>query len=190
MEVTGRTDSDVFRFSVKAPRSITHYRQFVNTAQMLADFYGTTREGLKNKVGCVLFQMPAKTAFTQEKLYQMIESVDRSFINVFEFRNASWWCQEVYEKLAANEISFCGMSHPALPVDVVVNTPTAYYRFHGIPDLYKSKYDFSTLQKTFEEIETNPKTKEAYVYFNNDIDAAAISNAYQMQSYMEKLNKK
>jgi len=178
---------DTFRFSVKAPRSITHYRQFVNTSQMLADFYGITREGLKDKLGCILFQMPAKTAFTEAKLQQMIESVDRSFINVFEFRNPSWWKQEVYEKLAANAITFCGMSHPMLPVNVVVNTGIVYYRFHGIPELYKSKYNSETLQNTFNEIHSNANTKEAFVYFNNDIDAAAITNAFQMQSYMERM---
>ncbi len=39
------------------------------------------------------------------------------------------------------------MSHPELPDDVVQNTKTVYYRFHGVPHLYKSKYNIETLQK-------------------------------------------
>src|ERR1700747_49503 len=47
-----------FRFSVKAPRLITHYKQFNDSRQLLADFYGTIREGLQDKLGPVLFQLP------------------------------------------------------------------------------------------------------------------------------------
>src|SRR5436189_4790855 len=49
-----------FIFSVKAPRLITHYKQFNETTDLLHDFYSTIREGLKEKLGAVLFQLPAK----------------------------------------------------------------------------------------------------------------------------------
>jgi uncharacterized protein YecE (DUF72 family) len=187
METWYGKSPEIFKFSVKAPRAITHYRQFINTANMLSDFYGTIREGLKDKLGCVLFQMPGRMAFKEAKLEQIIESLDPSFINVLEFRNESWWNQYVYNKLASHRITFCGMSHPDLPKDVVQNTGTVYYRFHGIPELYKSKYDLATLQRVVNEIESNTATKEAFIYFNNDIDASALTNAFQMEAYLETL---
>jgi uncharacterized protein YecE (DUF72 family) len=176
----------VFSFSVKVPRAITHYKQFNNTKQMLDDFYGTTREGLKEKLGCILFQMPGRMAFKEEKLDQIIESLDPAFTNVLEFRNESWWTAHVYNKLAENNITFCSMSHPSLPEAVVQNTKTVYFRFHGVPNLYSSKYDITILKKISDEIETNSSTKEAFIYFNNDIGGAAIINAIEMEEYVRK----
>jgi uncharacterized protein YecE (DUF72 family) len=107
-----------------------------------------------------------------------------------EFRNESWWNAEVYNKLSSHNISFCGMSHPDLPQDIIQNTKTLYYRFHGVPDLYKSKYKVGTLKKFSDAIETNPDTKEAFIYFNNDIDGSAITNATEMERYVARIKKK
>src|SRR5215203_2912212 len=61
-----------FDFSVKAPRLITHYKQFVDTERLLSDFYGTVREGLRDKLGCILFQMPASITYSDDKLDRII----------------------------------------------------------------------------------------------------------------------
>ena len=49
---------DSFRFSVKAPRAITHYKKFNNVTELISSFYDTISEVLKEKLGPVLFQMP------------------------------------------------------------------------------------------------------------------------------------
>lgn len=181
---------DNFKFSVKAPRAITHYRKFVNAEKFLSDFYTTVQEGLKEKLGCVLFQMPERIAYKEQKLEQIIESVHPQFKNVLEFRNETWWNAHVFNRLAANNITFCGMSHPSLPPDVIQNTNILYYRFHGVPQLYKSKYDAEQLHRFAYEVENITAVKDAFVYFNNDIDASAITNALDMQSYTETLQKR
>lgn len=178
---------DTFSFSVKAPRAITHYKQFIETKQLVNDFYGTVHEGLKDKLGCVLFQMPPRMAYKEEKLEQIIDNLDPVFNNVLEFRHESWWNAEVYHKLSKHNITFCGMSHPQLPGDVIQNSKILYFRFHGVPHLYSSPYDMATLTRIANEIEENTKTKEAYIYFNNDIGGSAIRNAKEMEEYV--LNK-
>lgn len=172
-----------FSFSVKVPKAITHYKQFNDTERMLGDFYGTVAEGLREKVGCVLFQIPPRLGYKEERLQKMIESIDPAFINVFEFRHESWWNAEVYSTLAKHNITFCGMSHPMLPDEVVQNTPTVYYRFHGVPELYKSSYDLETLQRIADQVENTKNTKRAFIYFNNDIDGSAVINAQEMDAY-------
>jgi len=183
LEAWYKKSPDVFSFSVKAPRAITHYKQFNNSEQLLADFYGTIQEGLRDKLGPVLFQMPPRMAYKEDKLEQIIQSLDPAFTNVVEFRNDTWWTQEVYTKLARHNITFCGMSHPVLPDDVVQNTSTVYFRLHGVPELYRSKYDISVLEKISNEIQSNTAVKEAFIYFNNDIDGSAITNAIEMEEY-------
>ncbi len=79
------------------------------------------------------------------------------------------------------------MSHPDLPDDIVQNTKTLYFRFHGVPHLYRSKYDIAVLQKISDEIESNTGTKEAFIYFNNDIDGSAIANALEMEQYIKSI---
>lgn len=185
LETWYKKSPEEFSFSVKAPRAITHYKQFIDTKQMVADFYGTVQEGLKEKLGCVLFQMPPRMSYKEEKLNRIIESLDPAFTNVLEFRNESWWNAEVYNKLSENNIIFCGMSHPELPDELIENNKTIYYRFHGIPHLYRSKYGIIALQKFCDEIENNDGIKEAFIYFNNDIDGSAITNAFEMEACVE-----
>jgi uncharacterized protein YecE (DUF72 family) len=177
---------DNFAFSVKVPKAITHFKQFNDTHRMLGDFYGTTKEGLKDKLGCVLFQLPPRAKFTEERLAKILDNIDPSFSNVLEFRNETWWNAEVFDQLSANNISFCGMSHPLYPEDVVHNTSTVYYRFHGVPELYKSPYPISKLRRIAKEIKSTANTKATYLYFNNDIDCSAIQNAREMRRIMER----
>jgi uncharacterized protein YecE (DUF72 family) len=172
-----------FRFAVKAPRWITHYRQFNNSADMIFDFYTLVREGLREKLACILFQMPERFAFSVERLDKIIESLDNSFINVMEFRHESWWRKDIYDELAKYNISFCGMSHPSLPNDVIANTPFLYYRLHGESQLYASNYEEKRLEHFTDEIYKNTNVNEAYVFFNNDIHTYAVWNAQYMKRY-------
>lgn len=173
-----------FLFSVKAPRLITHYKQFKDTAQLLEDFYTIIRTGLRNKLGAVLFQLPPQHSFNEEKLQHIIKSVDKSFENVIEFRHASWWQKEVIAELGRHQITFCGLSYPGLSDEAIVNTPVVYYRFHGVPHLYHSSYPEIEMDQVAETINKKEKVKKVYLYFNNTADGAAIQNALYMEKFI------
>jgi uncharacterized protein YecE (DUF72 family) len=55
-----------FRFSVKTPKAITHFKQFHDVVPMISDFYETINNGLKEKSGPVLFQMPLRFIYDGE----------------------------------------------------------------------------------------------------------------------------
>ncbi len=173
-----------FRFAVKAPRAITHYKKFNDTADIISSFYETINNGLKEKLGPVLFQTPPSLHYDEEKLERIINSLDSSFINVFEPRHISWWQQSVYDVLAKHNITFCGMSHPTLPDDVIINTPNIYYRFHGVPNLYRSSYSTEFLQKVVDAVKADKQAKHGWFYFNNDYDAVGVENAKRMISLL------
>ncbi len=99
---------------------------------------------------------------------------------MIEFRHASWWNAAVYQQLAQHRISFCSISHPGLPDELVINSKTLYDRFHGVPELYKSLYPASKLKETVDQIRLSDSPEEAYIYFNNDIGASALQNAREM----------
>jgi uncharacterized protein YecE (DUF72 family) len=169
-----------FRFSVKAPRAITHYKKFNDTADLLTSFYSTINNGLQEKLGPVLFQMPPGFHYDEEKLERIINSLNPSFTNVVEFRHISWWRDDVYKKLAEHQVAFCGMSHPSLPDEVIHNTLSVYSRFHGVPDLYRSPYSIEFFQKVVDTVKHNPTIKQGWFYFNNDYDAVGVRNAKEM----------
>ena len=180
----GKSPAD-FRFAVKAPRAITHYKKFNDTTELISSFYDTINQGLQEKLGPVLFQLPPSFTYDDEKLDRIISSLNPTFKNVLELRHVSWWNDTVYQKLASHNITFCGMSHPNLPNDVIQNTSVVYYRFHGVPVLYRSPYSEDFLQGVIDAVKQNPGIREGWFYFNNDFDAVGVNNAKDMISLIK-----
>lgn len=174
-----------FLFSVKVPRLITHYKRFNDTDRLLSDFYTSIRTGLKDKLGPVLFQLPPQIVYSREMLLKIMDSVDPSFQNVIEFRHESWWKKSIQQELGKKQISFCGISYPKLPEDVIINTSIVYYRFHGLKKLYYSAYENNELERVIDAIAGNKKIKSAFIYFNNTATAAAIENAVYIEQFVE-----
>lgn len=170
-----------FCFSVKVPRLITHYKKFSDTTRMLSDFYGSVREGLGDKLGPVLFQLPRQIAYSDEWLQRILSSVDKSFINAVEFRHSSWWNRAVYKQMAKHKISFCSTSYPQLPDQLVINSTVIYYRFHGMKKLYRSRYSKTILKEIVAQVIDEKKLKQAFFYFDNTAEGNAIINAKELQ---------
>ena len=175
-----------FVFSVKVPRLITHYKQLNDSARMLNDFYNSIREGLQDKLGAVLFQFPSRISYSEDFLSRIVETVDEDFLNVVEFRHASWWKSRVYSVLRTEGIIFCGISHPDLPGGIVRNNSTIYYRFHGLKKLYFSQYSKKDIDAFANTLAQESSVKTGYIYFNNTATLAAVRNAVQLEKSLLK----
>ena len=172
-----------FIFSVKAFKGITHYRRFNDCAELLQDLYATCREGLGDKLSYVLFQMPPSFAYSPERLDLIIASLDYSFNNVVEFRNVTWWRQDVIEALAQAGITFCSVSYPNLPEDIMKTTNTCYVRLHGVPKLFYSGYGDEQLKYLRDNILAGGFEK-AFVYFNNTASNEGVLNAMDFKNHV------
>jgi uncharacterized protein YecE (DUF72 family) len=170
-----------FNFSIKAPRLITHFKQFRDVRPLLDDFYNVAKEGLKDKLGPVLFQFHPKTVYSPYLLEEILGQLDAEVTNVLEFRDVSWWREDVYQALAARRVVFCGISHPHLPNTPIINGPLVYYRFHGVPVLYKSEYPTQFLDEVSNTILAEGQVRDAYLYLNNTAKGHAIKNALYLQ---------
>jgi uncharacterized protein YecE (DUF72 family) len=171
-----------FTFTIKAPKQITHDERFVNTGELMEVFYRTLSDGLQEKLGCVLFQLPPSQAYDEAFLDVMLAQMSTEFNNVIEFRHGSWWKPSVYERLHREGVTFSGVSYPGLSPDVISNAPLIYYRFHGVPQLYYSGYTDEFIGQIVDLIKTDPQVRKAYLYFNNTAAAAALANARLAQS--------
>jgi len=170
-----------FSFSAKVPRPVTHFKKFEETERMINDFYQLLKEGLKEKLGCILFQLPPRLNYSKEKLDVIIKHTNLFFQNVIEFRHNSWWRKDVFETLEHHNITFCGVSYPGIINDVITHGKLCYYRFHGVPKLYHSMYGTEFLKKISDKI-IDSNTETAYIYFNNTASAAALENAAEIKN--------
>jgi uncharacterized protein YecE (DUF72 family) len=146
--------------------------------------------GLQEKLGPLLFQLPPSFDYTEDRLETLITQLDTAFTNVIEFRNISWWRDEVIEALRKQGITFCSVSYPGLIDNVIVNTPHPYYRFHGVPKLHNSPYAHGFLKNVVEAMGTVKEVKAAYLFFNNTMSGAALENAKAVQSLTKHVTKK
>ncbi|WP_018344655.1 DUF72 domain-containing protein [Cytophaga aurantiaca] len=172
-----------FRFSLKANNQITHYKKFKDTQTLIKEFYDVAASGLKDKLDCILFQLPPSVKYSYETLERILDQLNPAFKNVLEFRSADWWNPVVYNALKSHKVIFCTSSYPDLPDDFITTADTAYIRLHGKTELYKSNYSNSELHDLSEFI-TNSNVKNAFIYFDNTWGGNAIANAITMKEMM------
>ena len=175
---------DNFTYAVKAPKQITHLKKFVDCTDDIAQLYSVCKEGLTDKLGCILFQLPPSFSYSEERLNLIIASLNPEFNNVVEFRNESWWRDDVYATLGKKNITFCSVNYPKLPTTVISTTPIGYVRLHGNPKLFYSEYSVAEIQFLYNDIIAQNNFKEVYIYFNNTASTAAIVNAQQFKKFL------
>jgi uncharacterized protein YecE (DUF72 family) len=173
---------DGFIYSVKAPKLITHIKKFVDCKPEIEEFYSLCKQGLNDKLGCILFQLPPSFHYGPENLDLILESLNLDFKTAVEFRHQSWWSQEVYDQLAKNNITFCSVSHPTMPPDIIANTSVGYVRLHGKPKMFYSEYSHKDLMKLYEIIIEKNLFEEVFIYFNNTASAAGVLNAQELNT--------
>ena len=176
---------ETFRFSVKAPRLITHYKKLVDCQSLLDDFYGACTDGLKEKLGCLLFQFPPSFNLNADRLHLITSSLQKGLRNVVEFRHTSWWDEQALEVLETHDITFCRPDHPLMPDLYLDYSAFSYIRLHGNPVLFHSHYEAEMLQYIKKSLLHNPHLEEAYIYFNNTASTSGILNALELKRMLE-----
>ena len=169
-----------FVFSVKAHKVITHTLRMRDAAEKVHDFTRIAEDGLKDKLGCILFQLPPSFAYTEENLHRILESIPPEPRNVVEFRHASWWNETAGRALQNRRLTFCRVSYPGLPEGPFDAEGEVFYlRMHGVPELFKSSYAHGALETLAAAL---PETQRRFVYFNNTMFEAGFRNALTLRS--------
>lgn len=176
------TTPDHFIFSCKASRYLTHIK-------MLKDVRDTTLyflqviEGLEEKLGPVLFQLPPYWPFNLERLEQFIEILPTSFHYTFEFRNKSWLRQEVYDLLTKKNIALCFYDFKGYQCPEIITSDFIYLRLHG-PHLepYSGNYEEKTLLSYAHKFATwQQHVKQIFCYLDNDEKVVAPHDAQVLE---------
>ena len=175
------TAPEEFNFTLKGSRYITHMKKLNGVEQSVADFHDAANL-LNDKLSCILWQLPPNLHRNDEKLIDFCKSLNPSDKNVIEFRHLSWYDPEVYEILSRFHISFCSISSPDFPDDLICTSKIGYVRFHGEgKNWYDYYYSREQLEKWHRKIKESG-VQEIYAYFNNDIGANAVKNAAELKN--------
>lgn len=174
-----------FVFSLKANRQITHMKKLCNCSALLERFFGIA-SGLKEKTGCILFQLPPQMKKNIPLLHSFAESLPQGFKSVIEFRHASWFDKETFSLLRDFGVGYCIVSAPQLPCIIDATADFAYVRFHGITSWYSYNYSEQDLQYWATELrKLAKKCKQVFAYFNNDYNAFAVQNCLRLKELIE-----
>jgi uncharacterized protein YecE (DUF72 family) len=95
-----------FGFVLKAPQRITHFARLRDVDEPVRLFCDTARL-LGSKLGPLLFQLPPNFKVDAGRLADLLALLPSDVRAAFEFRNPSWFTDEVYTRLAARNAALC-----------------------------------------------------------------------------------
>ena len=182
-----RTPSD-FRFVIKGSRFITHIKRLKDVGEPLKLFMQRAAH-LKNKLTCVLWQTPPNLSYDASRIKSFIKHLKKwpRYLYSFEFRNESWFNEELYDMLKGNNINLCTADSPSYPYKEILTSNFIYLRFHGEKKLYGSKYSPSELKKWEGKSAMWMKDRNIlFAFFNNDAYGFAVENALYFQKLLGK----
>ena len=177
-----------FRFSVKAPRSITHEACLKHCRKELHQFLQETA-GLGKKLRVILVQTPASLAFDRAVATRFFKSLtDASTARIaLEPRHPSWFEPRAEATLSDLNVSRV-VADPAKCVGAAEPPQAArliYYRLHGSPRMYYSAYTDEYLGNLSKEIKALRKqSKEIWCMFDNTARHASWGNALYLQTLL------
>ena len=212
-----------FLFTVKGSRFITHIKKLNDPKEPVKLLFDRAKH-LKEKLGMILWQLPPgfkanldrledfckllkKDYFKEEKDYYKKDyyknSLERKNVirHSFEFREESWFCEDVYQILKRYNMALVICDYPfqlaisekrqategRKQIQVPETADFIYLRRHGATALYSSNYSDNQLKEDAQQIKKwLKKGKDVYVYFNNDAYGYAVKNALKLKELIRK----
>lgn len=176
-----------FLFAVKASRYITHTRRLAVEPGSLQLLYDGARR-LGDHLGPILYQLPPtfrRDASNVRRFEAFLELLPRELTHVFEFRHESWFAGPTFEVLDAHGAGFCAFHMPGLESPLRATGGLLYMRFHGSGERYGGNYPDDELGRWAERLRVAAReTRQAFVYFNNDIGGHAPRNALRLRELL------
>jgi uncharacterized protein YecE (DUF72 family) len=171
-----------FVFVVKASRFITHNKKLKDPKESIKRFFANVRY-LKEKLGPILFQLPPSWKKNAERLEAFLSVLPKKYRYVFEFRNSTWYDEEIVGLLRKYNCAFCIYELAGHTSPAYVTADFAYVRLHGPGN---TKYQGSYTQKQLKELAAQCQVwqregLDVFVFFDNDERGYAAFNAKSLQ---------
>ena len=172
-----------FKFTLKAPRRITHDAKLVNCEKLTAEFClvaGT----LGDQLGALLFQLPPSLKKDMARLDAFLDTLPPKAPAAFEFRHPSWFDAEVFGRLKERGRALCVADSEKLETPLEVTADFGYFR------LRDEGYRPADLKRWAAEVhKASLKANQTYVYFKHEETGTGPEFARQLIASLEKAGK-
>jgi uncharacterized protein YecE (DUF72 family) len=177
-----------FRFSVKLPKEITHVRRFLDVG-MILDRFVDEISGLGEKLGPILIQLPPKFEYDAGLATRFLAELRSRFSGsvVWEPRHPTWFDPEVDEIFSGHRISRVAADPARVPeaADPAACEDIAYFRLHGSPRIYYSKYSDEFIGAIAGRIRAALEAgSDAWCIFDNTAVGAATEDAITLKAML------
>jgi uncharacterized protein YecE (DUF72 family) len=152
-----------FRFAIKASRRITHQARIkADEAADSVAFLYKNLAAMGDKRGPVLFQLPPFMKKDLPRLTEFLQLLPDGHRAAFEFRNDTWFADDVYDALKAAGASLClSEREDDSPPPLVETAPWGYVR------LRLEHYSDDDLERWAKRLAATA-WREIYVYFMHE----------------------
>ena len=170
LETWAGSTPERFRFAIKASRRITHLARLkAETAADSVDFLYRNLAALGAKRGPVLFQLPPFLKKDLPRLSEFLRLLPEGHGAAFEFRNDSWFADDVYDALKAAGAALCLSEREDNAPPPLVQTAT-----WGYVRLRLETYSDADLEQWAGRLAATA-WREIYVYFMHEPTAPAYA---------------
>jgi uncharacterized protein YecE (DUF72 family) len=173
-----------FVYAAKLGAFGSHRMKLRDAASWLPNHLDRVRR-LGCALGPTLVQLPPRWHRDVDRLDEFLTVAPTSLRWAVEVREPSWLHDDVFAVLQRHRAALC--IHDLLPRHPWIRTTDwTYVRFHGpdaLTEKYVGRYGGRRLWRPAQRIaEWAAEGDDAYVYFNNDFDGAAVADAEWFRS--------
>ena len=180
-----------FRFSAKLPKAITHEARLHGTGDALTAFFDSL-SGLGSRLGGVLVQLPPSLAFDARVAGRFLVMLRRrsSTRVAFEPRHASWFTPDADRVLQRHAIARVAadpapVPEAAAPGGAGATARWRYWRLHGAPRMYYSRYEDAALRGLADAVAGAASARApAWCLFDNTAHGHAMEDAARLQALL------
>ncbi len=177
-----------FRFSVKAPKAITHEARLDCEPEILLTFLDQISH-LREKLGPVLFQLPPSLVFDEVVARRFLARLRKRHTAavVWEPRHPTWFDPAADNLMKEFKVSRVAADPACVPsaIEPAGDEGLAYFRLHGSPRMYFSSYDEGYLSRLALQIGKLRKEREVWCVFDNTGAGSAVQNALDLMKKLE-----
>jgi uncharacterized protein YecE (DUF72 family) len=151
-----------FRFTLKAPKRITHDRKLREVADLVRAFCEAAAE-LGPQLGALLFQLPPSFRKDLAVFDDFLAVLPPRLCAAFEFRHESWLDDAVYARLRDRNLALCIADSETRSTPVLATADYAYLRLRdeGYTEEHINQWAETVLDLA-------ARCRDVYVYFKHE----------------------
>ena len=169
-----------FRFTLKAPKRITHDRRLraADVQEPLQGFITAAAE-LGPQLGALLFQLPPNFKKDLVVLNEFLALLPPKVTAAFEFRHESWIDEHVFDLLHSRNIALCIADSETRETPLVMTASYAYLR------LRDEGYEEADIAKWTETARAlSERATDVFVYFKHEDEGKGAAFGQRMMALL------